>query len=146
MNAPASAGPGSTALALGYAGLLPFAAGAVLAWTGPLGAVPAGRVLLLAYAAVIVSFLGGIHWGLVMRAPAGRDAQLVWGVLPSLAAWLALLLPERIGLGLCALSLIACYAADRGSYGREGLAAWLPLRLRLTAVATLCCAAGAAAP
>ena len=42
----------------------------------------------------IASFLGAIHWGLAMRGPASPRAQIfpfVWGVVPSLLAWLALL-------------------------------------------------------
>ena len=139
---PGSAGsppPSRTARALGAAGLIPFVGGALALWGGA-AVAPA----LSAYAATIVSFLGGIHWGLAARR-GGADALLAWGVMPSLVAWVALLLPLPWALAVHAMALIACYAVDRRVFPREGLSAWLPLRLRLTIVAALSCAAGAAA-
>jgi hypothetical protein len=140
-----TAAPSTAALWLGYAGLLPFVAGAAWAWIAPTAGGPAGGALLLAYAAAIVSFLGGIHWGLALRDPLAREGQLLWGVTPSLVAWGALLVPARAGLAACAAALIACYLVDRRLYAREGLAAWLTLRWRLTAIAGLSCLVGAAA-
>jgi hypothetical protein len=106
---------------------------------------------LSAYGAVIVSFLGGIHWGHVMRqwpqAEAGAawaDATLVWGVMPSLVAWLGVLMPPYAGLFVLGLAIIGCYLVDRRRYAALGLQAWMTLRFRLTAVASLCCFLGAA--
>ncbi|HET9976040.1 MAG TPA: DUF3429 domain-containing protein [Burkholderiaceae bacterium] len=139
LSAPPAAAPGALAQALAYAGLLPFVAGALIASQSP-----AGAAWLLAYAATIVSFLGGIHWGLALRARPPGALSLVWGVTPSLLAWVALLLPVGAGLLLSAAALVTCYAVDRRLYAREGLSAWLALRLRLTSVASLACVAGAA--
>ena len=100
---------------------------------------------LAAYAATIAAFLGGVHWGPALRAGGEARGPLVWGVVPQLAGWLALLLPARAGLLTCAAVLVACYAADRRLYPEEGLAAWLPLRLQLTVVAAASCVLGAAA-
>jgi Protein of unknown function (DUF3429) len=133
------AAPTPLAQALGYAGLLPFVAGALLAGQGL-----AGAAWLLTYAASIVSFLGGIHWGLALREPQPRSASLLWGVTPSLLAWVALLLPAGAGLLVSAGALVTCYAVDRRLYAREQLSGWLGLRLRLTVVASLSCVAGAA--
>lgn len=127
---------------LGYAGLLPFVAGAAAAWAGgEIGA--AGAASLAAYAAVIVSFLGGIHWGLGFVRD--EPARFAWGVVPSLVAWPALLLPSTAALALLAAMLVVCYAVDRRVYPRLGLQRWLPLRLHLSVVAAACCAAAAAA-
>ena len=57
------------ALRLGYAGLLPFVAGAGLVWLVRPEVHPYVALALSGYAAVILSFLGGIHWGLAMREP-----------------------------------------------------------------------------
>jgi len=134
---------------LGFAGLLPFVGGLI----GLFLCTPAARsgvgFALLAYGAVIVSFLGGIHWGLVMRSADDHvdtpaiAFQMVWGVSPSLLAWLALLLPVRWGLLLAALSLLVCFAVDYRLYRQTGLAHWLGLRAQLTTVASLCCFIGA---
>ena len=53
-----------TARLLGHLGLLPFVGGAALVWVVNAEAQPYATLALAAYAAVIVSFLGGIHWGL----------------------------------------------------------------------------------
>lgn len=132
------------ALRLGYAGLLPFVAGAVLVWLVRPDVHPYVALALSGYAAVILSFLGGIHWGLAMREPAPPLPWLVWGVVPSLVAWLAMLMPANAGLVVFGLALLACYAVDRRLYPKQGVAHWLTLRFRLSAVAAACCFVGAA--
>lgn len=141
-----SPAPSATALRLGYAGLLPFAGIAVLVWLLPPQARVYATLALGGYAATIVSFLGGIHWGIAFGAAQPPASLFVWGVLPSLAAWVALLLPAGTGLLLHAAMLLACYAVDRQVYPRHGLGHWLPLRLRLSSIAALTCLVGAAAP
>jgi hypothetical protein len=138
--------PTAAARHLGRAGLLPFVAAAAVALWGPAPWQPAAAAALTAYAAVIVSFLGGIHWGLAMRHyPQAPTALLAWGVVPSLLAWPALLLPPAAGLAVLGASLLLCYAADRKLYPPQGVSAWLGLRAQLTAVASVCCWAAAAA-
>ncbi len=137
--------PSVAAQALGLAGLLPFIAGAALPWLMQPGWRMLAASALLTYAALIVSFLGGIHWGLAMRQAHPPKAQLVWGVVPSLLGWLAVLLDTPWGLLLMAVSLVICYGVDRFAYQRQGVAAWLGLRALLTVVAVLCCLSGLAA-
>jgi len=140
----ASAGPTPLALRLGYAGLVPFVAGAALIWLVLPEAHPYVTLALSAYAAVIISFLGGIHWGLVMRQPEPAAASLLWGVVPSLLAWLAVMMVPASGLVIQGLVLLGCYFADRRLYPAHGAASWLVLRFRLSAVAALSCFIGAA--
>ena len=131
---------------LGAAGLLPFVALAGVAWWAPAAYRAPAAFALLAYGATIASFLGAIHWGLAMRGPlAPRPGPLVWGVFPSLVAWLALLLPLAQGLFTLALLLIICLAVDWRSYPSYGVAPWLAMRWRLTAVAVLSLVAGSVA-
>lgn len=130
---------------LGYAGLIPFVAGAALVWLLQAEARPDVVDALATYAALIASFLGGIHWGLGMRQGAPAPTPFVWGVLPSLGAWAALRVAPQAGLLLLGLLLIVCYAVDRRAYPAQGLSAWLGLRLRLTTVASLSCFVAAAA-
>lgn len=128
------------ALRLGYAGLIPFVLGAALIWLVQRAALPYVMLALSAYAAVIISFLGGIHWGLAMREGSAAEAfPFVWGVAPSLVAWVAVVMPPWAGLVVSGVMLVACYAVDRHYYVRYGMAAWLPLRMRLTIVASLSC-------
>jgi hypothetical protein len=76
---------------LGWAGVLPFLGLALAIWL-PAWREPAAQAFQ-AYAAVILSFLGGVRWGRSMASGAG-EGQFARAVLPSLWAWLAwLLLP-----------------------------------------------------
>ena len=140
----APAGLTPTALRLGYAGLLPFALGALLVWLVRADAHPYVTLALSAYAAVIVSFLGGIHWGLALRQAEPPAHLLLWGIVPSLVAWLAVMMPPAAGLVILGAMLVACYAVDRRLYAEQGVAHWLMLRFRLSAVASLSCFIGAA--
>ena len=143
--------PPPMAWRLGYAGLIPFVLGAVLVWLVTGEAHPYVAGALSAYGAVIGSFLGGIRWGHVRRqwptaeqSAAAADSTLVWGVVPSLAAWLGVLMPPYAGLFVLGLAVIGCYLVDRRRYAALGLQGWMTLRFRLTAVASLCCFLGAA--
>ncbi len=129
---------------LGHAGLIPFVFGALLVWLVQGEALPFVSQALSVYAGLIVSFLGGLHWGIAMRQPAPAARLFVWGVVPSLLAGMAVLMPAFAGLVLNGVIVIVCYLVDRRVYPDEGLAHWLTLRFRLTAVAALCCFLGAA--
>jgi len=96
----------------------------------------AAAFALTAYGATIASFLGAIHWGLAMRDPNRAPVlHYVWDVVPSLLAWLALLL---------AVLLCLCYAIDRSTYADFRVRHWLTLRLQLTLLAAASCLLAAA--
>jgi hypothetical protein len=134
---------------LAYAGLLPFMGLSVLLWLVDPDLHPFVALALAGYGASIVSFLGGIHWGIGFRnASRMHNAPLFnfgWGVVPSLLAWIAITMPAYAGLPLLALILGLCYAVDRKTYPEAGLEEWLPMRLHLTVVAAISCLMGAAA-
>lgn len=135
--------PSPWARLLGYAGLIPFVGAAALSQASGSFA-PVALAALVGYGATIVSFLGGIHWGLAFMKDADRGARFTWGVIPSLLAWVATLLPASAGLALLAGTLLLAWAVDRRVYPTLGLQAWLPMRLHLTAVAATACLAAAA--
>lgn len=157
---------------LGYGGLLPFVllaasaglGGSVAAGVGT-GAGPSllahGTQALFAYGAVILSFVGALHWafGMTLRdLPAPRrNALFLWSVVPALLAWAALMLalvpsaappasPEAApaaAAALLILGFLAQYRRDVALARQSALPAWyLPLRLRLTMVACACLALG----
>jgi hypothetical protein len=136
--------PSAEAWTLGLGGLLPFLLGAGGLWALPPEWAGLAATALLTYAAVIVSFLGGIHWGLAMRQAQPPRGWLIWGVLPGLLAWAGLLLNSAWGLLLMAASLIVCYVVDCQIYRPLKLGGWLGLRGLLTLVAVLSCLVGAA--
>lgn len=143
---PAGATPLSVTIErLGYAGLLPFVLLAVLMWLVTPDLLPFVALALMGYTATVTSFLGGIHWGIAFQQ--GEDAprfHVLWGVVPSIVAWIAVVMPVYAGLPLLGLLLIVCYLVDRKTWTSPQLRPWLTLRFRLTVVATLSCLLAAA--
>lgn len=140
----ASAEPPKFARWLGYAGLVPFVGGALLIWLVDPEALPFVAQALSTYAALVASFLGGIHWGLALREPAPSTLQLAWGAVPSGPAWIGAMMPASSGLVVGGLVLLLAWLVDRKIYPAHGAARWLTLRFRLSAGASLCCFIGAA--
>jgi hypothetical protein len=123
---------------LGLAGILPFAGAAAASFgSAPLGAF--ATQALLAYGAVILSFLGGLQWGLLIREGRVGYRGLGFGVLPSLVGWAALLLGGRGGLVVLAVSFLLVLVVDT-RLARAGIAPdWFPrLRGVLTGAVVLC--------
>lgn len=92
-----------TAIRLAWAGLAPFILSAALGVIGFYQAIALQSFLV--YSAVILSFLGGTHWGLAMRdgfdKPQGR---LIICMAPSLIAWLAVAFtPTLVALVILAM-------------------------------------------
>jgi hypothetical protein len=116
---------------LAVAGAVPFAvATAALTSTHSQVRVPA-IAAMVTYAAVILSFLGGIEWGLALRedslgaSEASRErfraAALAVSVVPSLAGWGVLWLPSpQWQLGAALGLFVAVWAIDL-AFARQGL-------------------------
>jgi len=139
---------------LGYAGLLPFIG---LALITQLGSTPNNFLAaesLAGYGAVIVAFLGAIHWGASLRSinttpPAAtrwseRNAW-VWGVIPALTAWLALHLYIPVALLILAALLLIQLVIDKTTYphyfsNEVACRVFLQMRTHLTFVAMACLA------
>jgi hypothetical protein len=125
---------------LGGLGALPFIglASAMPFLTGGLRSLAADA--LVAYGATILSFLGGIHWGLAIapQGGAGRaklPPRLIVSVLPSLAAWAALLVADTIGLFILALAVAAMLWVDiRATRAGEAPPWYSTLRIPLTCI------------
>ncbi|MFC0337258.1 Protein of unknown function [Kushneria avicenniae] len=124
---------------LGIAGLIPFVglAGVVVlslpGWQG------IALQAFLYYSAVILSFLGGIHWGVAMsldhESSHHFSSRMVVAMAPSLLAWPALMLSPQFSLLalMTGFLLIRLYEAQSDSV--ERLPAWYTsLRTLLTVV------------
>ncbi len=129
---------------LGIAGLIPFLLGALAVGFAPEIKAEAASALL-AYGAIILSFLGGIRWGFaVLEGSKAGWAAYGTGVLPSLAAWLGVLTGGPAGLLVLAVALALWYLLESALPPAFPLPAWyLRLRGALTAVAVLALAAAA---
>jgi len=94
---------------------------------------------LVVYGALILSFLGGIHWGLAI-AGFGPDQvniatfrRLACSVVPALIGWCALLLPPREGLPVLATAFILLFLFDLFASRQGEAPVWYPyLRWPLT--------------
>lgn len=125
-------------VALGYAGLLPFVAGAL--GIALLEGAPREFAVraLVAYGAVILSFLGAVHWGLLLtRDPDGRTVPwLAAGVMPALTAWGALLLADGRALTALVVGFGAFWLYEHRVVGMALLpAGYLQLRRSLSLAA-----------
>ncbi len=123
---------------LGYAGLIPFVVTAVGLW------FQADAWLLhagLLYGAVIVSFLGGIHWGLALAGPgqAGSRDMLAFSVVPSLIGWVGVLVGGLTGALILGAAFVLVWLFEQRAAVRERLPAWFrQLRRVLTLVVVSC--------
>ena len=132
-----------TAFVLGWLGVIPFAAYALLAVTGvglPHGAALSGLVL---YGAIILSFMGGAQWGLSMVTargePGAMGARLTVSVSPALAAFGLSFLPATQALQGLAAVFVALLLYDMATARRGAAPAWYPaLRIQLTSAVVVC--------
>ncbi len=135
--------PPQLAWLLGLAGLIPFISGALGIWVTPPGWRPLVLEALLDYAALILAFMGAIHWGLAMRGESGElraQLQLGLSVIPPLLGWLAIAfgLPALLTIPLLLLSFLVLYLADLRAMSLGLAPAWYGrLRLPLTLIVSL---------
>jgi hypothetical protein len=113
---------------LGYMGLVPFVSLGAATFFAPASLHDLASQALLAYGATILSFLGGIYWGLAIASPAARSAHLLLflgvGVAPQLLGWAALLVSGQTGFVLTATGLLALLVSDRAAVNYGLAPAW----------------------
>ena len=146
---PPSAAEGERAgWMLGVAGLVPFFLAGAALWAGPqrFGQLAfIAPVALLAYAATIVSFLGGVRWGAEITRPAGpRALILALATAPQVVAWLLIVAPiptvARYGGLMLAVAVTAVWDT-----AAPGLPAWYKgMRVPLSVGAAAALASGLA--
>lgn len=135
----------ASALTLGLAGLLPFIAAVIVMQTNLQGYAPIATLSLLVYGAVIVSFLGGVRWGVELSRTGAhpRWLPLTCSVISSLIAWPAVLIGGTSGLLLLTVAFIAQYLMDAHAVRHNQIVQWYrSLRLILTTVVVLCLLSG----
>ncbi|WP_297488746.1 DUF3429 domain-containing protein [Acidocella sp.] len=95
--------PFTIAVLISLAGAVPFLVLAAIVLLDPLGS-PTAIEVLVSYGAVILSFLGAVHWGFALRDTAhpvngeklppavlGAERQLlIFGTIPAIIGWAAL--------------------------------------------------------
>lgn len=133
----------TAALVLSAAGYVPFAgfsAGAILL---PSAYESQAAFGLLIYGAIILSFLGGVHWGLEMarqshQTDKGSPARFGISVVPSLVAWASLALPHGIAPAGLVFGFSLMLAYDLYCVKQQQAPLWYrKLRLPLTLLVCL---------
>lgn len=121
---------------LGFAGLLPQLLALLLTATGIDPAM--GAIIALAYAVLIVSFLGGIWWGFAMRNRERQPQMTFLAVAPTLTAFALVLarlmgFPSDLTLVAIAIVLMLTLLIDR-MFVEDAIAppGWMGLRVPLS--------------
>ena len=124
---------------IGYAGLIPFVTLAVGLWLVSSDYQAQLNAALLAYAAIILSFMGAVHWGLAIASGDTTELrQLAISVLPALVAWFAGFVPPMFNYSLLILGFsgLCIYDVRMARLGKTP--AWYPkLRIPLTVVVVM---------
>ncbi len=125
---------------LGYLGLIPFLTSGVLIWFTQFHTYAIKSLSI--YAAVILTFIGGVHWGIAMHTHQNKNQskintrnQFIFSVIPSLIAWSAIVFSNSTGLVIIALCFGMFWLIEK-LYFHEYLSSWyMRLRSHLTLVA-----------
>jgi hypothetical protein len=126
------------AFVLGYAGLIPFVTMTFGPYAGLVEATFA-EAALLAFGAVILSFMAGIQWGLAMARHESTYMRLGVSILPAIVAWLALLVGGPVGLVVLAVTFALILVYDLQLVAAGLAAPWYPkLRWPLTIIVVAC--------
>lgn len=93
--------PPQAPMSLMFLGIIPFiaSAGAMVVWRDDIALMITAATWLMVYGAVILSFLGGVRWGVeIAKRERPRFAELVPSVLGALAGWTLVLVTFRYGV------------------------------------------------
>ena len=116
-----------TAAWLGGFGLLPFAVGAVMSNISV--TMDFGHWFIIGYGAIILSFLGGIQWGVALSADRPGSTAYVVSIVISLIGWGATFLAPPLSFIVLGSGFLAALAFDALAVMMFGLPGWF-LRLR----------------
>lgn len=112
-----------TVTMVALAGWLPFIAGFVLTlvpWLSPIDMVIVERAII-GYGALILSFLGGVRWGIRLQGGAGSDLIFVIGILGSGLGLATMLLPYSLAIAVLTVGFGAQGAWDVWAGWRGGV-------------------------
>ena len=127
---------------LGWAGLVPFGLAALATHSGIDVLVLYGFLGGTAYSAVILSFLGAVHWGLAMQD--NRNPYwYIWSVTPALFGFATLLMVDTESRIVALIPLFSlAWSVDRQAANHGLIPNWyMRLRSMLTAGAVISLAA-----
>ena len=123
---------------LGYAGLIPFITFSIGSWI-EIPYLYNTVYVLITYAAIILSFMGAIHWGMAMSKTDSKHGKcFIISVIPALAAWFSLLIPEFFSLIILLIGFFLLLSFDLTVEKSQGFPGWyIPMRIKLTFIVSL---------
>ena len=86
--------------------------------------------------------MGAIHWGAAMaNKEKTHNRYYLTSIIPALAAWLSLLVPEIFSLFILLTGFALLISYDIAVEKSQDFPAWyIPMRIRLTIIVLLCLA------
>lgn len=127
------------AKSLGYAGLIPFVVFSTGSWL-KLPLITSSQDILIAYAAVILSFMGAVYWGVALTKPETPVGKyFLVSITPALIAWVTLLKQGQTSIIILMIGFIALLFFEWSTEKTLRLPDWyLPLRNTLTSIVMIC--------
>ena len=89
--------------------LAPFLISAGIYGFGPMDLRPGALTALQTWSAMVLSFLGGVRWGLESARPAPRWTRLTTSVLSSVAAWVLLMSRGHLSAGWMIIGFMGAF-------------------------------------
>ncbi|MDP3660450.1 DUF3429 domain-containing protein [Phenylobacterium sp.] len=89
--------------------LLPFPASALIYAFAPNDLGPGALTTILTWSAVVLSFLGGVRWGLESGREDPRAGRLAASVISPIAAWLLVMGRAEMGAALVICGFMAAF-------------------------------------
>ncbi len=125
-----------TAELVSYAGVAPFVlCMAGIALLPHYAARELAQRIAVSYGAVVLAFIGAVHWGLALAdRMAWRPARIVGATLPAALGAAATVLGGQRGLGLLVVGFGVFWLYEHRSAGAELPAGYLSLRRNLSLV------------
>lgn len=127
-----------TAKILGYAGLIPFITLSIASWI-EIPFLDNTVYALITYAAIILSFMGAIHWGMAMSKTDNKQSgYFIASVIPALVAWFSLLFADFYSLIILLIGFVSLIVYDLAVEKSQAFPGWyIPMRIRLTFIVVL---------
>jgi len=123
----------------GWAGVIPFVALACAIVLADEQWKHYASNTLVSYSAVILTFMGGVHWGVVMVRTQTSTLLYFTGIVPSLFAVGSILLPSIFALPLLITGFITLLICDLWLVHAKILPKWYGhLRVQLTSAVVIC--------
>ncbi len=127
------------ALAWGWAGVIPFVALTAAIILASLSWKLIATTILVPYGAIILTFMGGVHWGVVMNRSQTGALLYSSGIMPSLFAVGSILVPSLFAIPLLIAGFIVLLIYDLWLVRTAILPKWYgQLRIQLTAAVVAC--------